>query len=80
MWCICASRAEYGLHDVWRLACRYLILKVRREHLIRDTLLQISAVQHQQEDLKKPLKVGNTGDKMNDLVIDSLREEGREGG
>jgi len=37
--------------------CPYLILKVRREHLIRDTLLQISAVQHQLEDLKKPLKV-----------------------
>jgi len=37
--------------------CPYLILKVRREHLIRDTLLQISACQHQQEDLKKPLKV-----------------------
>ena len=37
--------------------CPYLILRVRREHLIRDTLLQISALQHQHEDLKKPLKV-----------------------
>eukprot|EP00286_Rhodomonas_abbreviata_P003077 CAMPEP_0181344412 /NCGR_PEP_ID=MMETSP1101-20121128/32159_1 /TAXON_ID=46948 /ORGANISM="Rhodomonas abbreviata, Strain Caron Lab Isolate" /LENGTH=631 /DNA_ID=CAMNT_0023456213 /DNA_START=77 /DNA_END=1970 /DNA_ORIENTATION=+ len=37
--------------------CPYLILKVRRDNLIRDTLLQISALQHQHEDLKKPLKV-----------------------
>jgi len=37
--------------------CPYLILKVRREHIIRDTLLQISAVAHGGDDLKKPLKV-----------------------
>ena len=37
--------------------CPYLILRVRRENLIRDTLLQISALHNQQEDLKKPLKV-----------------------
>jgi len=37
--------------------CPYLILRVRRDNLIRDTLLQISALHSQQEDLKKPLKV-----------------------
>ncbi|KAJ1478635.1 hypothetical protein T484DRAFT_2929590 [Baffinella frigidus] len=37
--------------------CPYLILRVRRDNLIRDTLLQISALQHEHEDLKKPLKV-----------------------
>ena len=37
--------------------CPYLILRVRRENLIRDTLLQISALHSQHEDLKKPLKV-----------------------
>ncbi|EKX32984.1 hypothetical protein GUITHDRAFT_148230 [Guillardia theta CCMP2712] len=38
--------------------CPYLILKVRRENLIRDTLVQISAQQDGNETfLKKPLKV-----------------------
>ena len=37
----------------------YLVLKVRRSHLIADTLLQVSL---RKEDLKKPLKVQFTGE------------------
>eukprot|EP00854_Cymbomonas_tetramitiformis_P005952 gene5952-7156_t len=39
--------------------CPYLVLKVRREHLIMDTLHQI---QRRPEDLKKPLKVHFVGE------------------
>lgn len=39
--------------------CPYLVLRVRREDLIRETILQI---QFQAEDLKKPLKVQFIGE------------------
>ena len=39
--------------------CPYLILKVRREHLIQDTLMEI---QRHPEDLRKPLKVQFVGE------------------
>jgi len=39
--------------------CPYLVLKVRRDHLIPDTLMQIS---RRPDDLKKPLKVHFVGE------------------
>lgn len=53
-------------HDVWRLflklmvhknsaTCPYLVLEVRREHLMQDTLAQLRS--RKTHDLKKPLKI-----------------------
>ena len=59
MWCLAISRHISPISPSYLATSPYLILKVRRSHLIQDTLLRVS--QHKRE-LKKPLKVQFLGE------------------
>ncbi|XP_077977108.1 ubiquitin-protein ligase E3A-like isoform X2 [Glandiceps talaboti] len=52
--------------------CPFLVLEVRREHLIKDTLAQIRT---QQNDLKKPLKIKYVGGGEQGLDLGGLQKE-----
>eukprot|EP01137_Pigoraptor_chileana_P033768 Opistho-2@25178 len=67
------ARRDIGLSSVLKeYTSLYLVLEVRRDHLIEDTLNQIS---HRRNDLKKPLKVKYVGGGEEGLDMGGVQKE-----